>query len=91
MRWRASRSPATGRGCAPASIGGGRGGWAATTWASMSTSRLVWPTRPRRDQVVLSDTALAQVELDGLKTARAKRLKAPGAPRDLHYTVVSRA
>ena len=41
-------------------------------------------------QVVLSDTALARVDVEGLQVSRAKRLRAQGAPRDLHYTVVSR-
>jgi class 3 adenylate cyclase len=45
----------------------------------------------KAEQVVLSDIALAQVELDGLKTTKAKRLRAQGAPPDLHYTVVERA
>jgi adenylate cyclase len=44
----------------------------------------------KADQVVMSDAALAQVKLEGLKTTRSKRLRAQGAPRDLHYTVVSR-
>ena len=44
----------------------------------------------KADQIAVSDTALAKVDLDGLKTTRAKRLRAPGAPRDLHYTIVSR-
>ena len=42
-------------------------------------------------QIVLSDPALARVRLDGLSTSRSKRLRAQGAPRDLQYTVVSRA
>jgi class 3 adenylate cyclase len=41
-------------------------------------------------QVVLSDTALAQVRLDELHTTRARRLRAQGAPREMHYRVVSR-
>jgi adenylate cyclase len=42
------------------------------------------------EQVALSDPALAQVALEGLTTTKAKRLRAEGAPRDLHYTLVSR-
>jgi len=41
-------------------------------------------------QVVVSETALARMSLDGLQTARSKRLRAQGAPRDLHYAAVSR-
>lgn len=45
----------------------------------------------KADQVAVSDPTLARIRLDDVQTARAKRLKAQGAPRDLHYTVVSRA
>jgi adenylate cyclase len=44
----------------------------------------------KADQVVVSDRALEQVELNGLRTSRAKRLRAPGAPRDLRCVVVER-
>lgn len=42
------------------------------------------------DQVLVSDAVLAQMEVDGLKTSRAKRLKAEGTPRALHVIAVSR-
>lgn len=44
----------------------------------------------KAEQVAVSDPALAYMNLDGLETTRAKRLKAQGAPRDLQYTLVSR-
>jgi class 3 adenylate cyclase len=44
------------------------------------------------DQVLVSDSALARIiDMTGLKTGRRKRLRADGAPRDLHVTAVSRA
>ena len=45
----------------------------------------------KADQVLVSDVLLARVELDGLKTGRSKRLRADGAPRDLHVVQVSRS
>jgi adenylate cyclase len=44
----------------------------------------------KADQVVVSDRTLEHVELDGLRTSRAKRLRAQGAPRDLRCVVVVR-
>lgn len=44
----------------------------------------------KADQVLISDALLARIELDGLKTGRAKRLRAHGAPRDLHVVELSR-
>lgn len=44
----------------------------------------------KADQVLISDALLARLELDGLKTGRAKRLRADGAPRDLHVVELSR-
>jgi adenylate cyclase len=44
----------------------------------------------KADQVVVSDRALERVELTGLSTSRAKRLRAQGAPRDLRCVVVER-
>ena len=41
-------------------------------------------------QVVVSDRALDRLELDGLTTSRAKRLRAEGAPRELRCVVVER-
>jgi adenylate cyclase len=45
----------------------------------------------KADQVLISDTVLAQLDLDGLRTGRSKRLRADGAPRDLHVVRISRA
>ncbi|MGB9182762.1 MAG: adenylate/guanylate cyclase domain-containing protein [Solirubrobacteraceae bacterium] len=45
----------------------------------------------KADQVLISDALLARIEPDGLKTGRAKRLRADGAPRDLHVVEISRA
>jgi adenylate cyclase len=42
-------------------------------------------------QVLVSDPVLQRIAQAGLKLARAKRLRAQGAPRDLHVTAVSRA
>jgi adenylate cyclase len=44
----------------------------------------------KADQVLVSDRLLAEMDIDGLKTSRSKRLRADGAPRDLHVTRVSR-
>jgi adenylate cyclase len=44
----------------------------------------------KADQVLISDALLTRIELDGLKTGRAKRLRADGAPRDLHVVEISR-
>jgi len=41
-------------------------------------------------QVLVSDALLAHIETDDLRTGRPKRLKADGAPRDLHIVSVSR-
>lgn len=48
----------------------------------------------KADQVLVSDALLAQLdgaESDALRTGRAKRLKAHGAPRDLRVVSVARA
>lgn len=42
-------------------------------------------------QVLVSDSVLQRIEQDKLKLARSKRLRAQGAPRDLHVTAVTRA
>jgi adenylate cyclase len=42
------------------------------------------------DQVVVSDVVLERIDTTGLKTARSKRLKAKGAPRELRTIAVSR-
>jgi class 3 adenylate cyclase len=44
----------------------------------------------RPGQVLISDALLARVDTDGLRTSRLKRLRASGAPRDLHVVRVSR-
>ena len=44
----------------------------------------------KADQVMVSDRALEGMELVGLKTSRAKRLRAPGAPRELRVVTVER-
>ena len=41
-------------------------------------------------QVLVTEALLARLDLDGLRTGRAKRLRAHGAPRDLHVVRVSR-
>jgi adenylate cyclase len=45
----------------------------------------------KADQVLVSEAALERIDVDGLSTGRPKRLKADGAPRDLHVIDVSRA
>jgi adenylate cyclase len=45
----------------------------------------------KADQVLVSESALARLEADGLEVGRAKRLRAEGAPRDMHVAAVSRA
>jgi adenylate cyclase len=42
------------------------------------------------DQVLVSDALLARIDASGLRTSRPKRLRANGAPRDLHVVRVSR-
>ena len=42
-------------------------------------------------QVLVSDTALAELNLEQLEVGRAKRLRADGTPRDLHVSTVARA
>ena len=41
-------------------------------------------------QVLVSDPVLQRIAQDGLKLSRSKRLRAQGAPRDLHVTPVTR-
>jgi adenylate cyclase len=41
-------------------------------------------------EVLVSDAVLARIDPAGLRTGRAKRLRADGAPRDLHVVRVSR-
>jgi len=42
-------------------------------------------------QILVSDALLARIDSSGLSTGRAKRLRADGAPRDLHVVRISRA
>jgi adenylate cyclase len=44
----------------------------------------------KADQVLVSETALSRIDLDGLVVGRRRRLKASGAPRDLRVVEVSR-
>ena len=44
----------------------------------------------RADQVLVSDSALARISLDGVEIGRRKRLRADGAPRELRVATVSR-
>jgi class 3 adenylate cyclase len=44
----------------------------------------------KADQVLISDAVVARLDLEGLKTGRSKRLRAEGAPRDLHIMSVAR-
>jgi adenylate cyclase len=45
----------------------------------------------KADCVLVSDTLLGHIDTDGLQTGKAKRLRADGAPRDLHVIQVKRA
>ncbi len=45
----------------------------------------------RAGEVLVSDMALAQLNAAGYEVSRAKRLRAEGAPRDLHVSRISRA
>jgi adenylate cyclase len=44
----------------------------------------------KADQVLISDTLLARIDRDGVRTGRAKRLRADGAPSDLRVVRVTR-
>jgi adenylate cyclase len=44
----------------------------------------------RPGQVLISDALLTRIDTDGLRVSRPKRLRASGAPRDLHVARVSR-
>jgi adenylate cyclase len=44
----------------------------------------------KADQVLVSEPALARVDLETLHVGRRKRLRADGAPRELHVATVSR-
>ena len=44
----------------------------------------------KADQVLISDVLLARIDRDGLRTSRAKRLRADGAPSDLRVVRVAR-
>jgi adenylate cyclase len=45
----------------------------------------------KADQVLVSDMALMQIEAVDLRVGRQRRLRADGAPRDMHVAPVSRA
>jgi adenylate cyclase len=45
----------------------------------------------KAEQVLVSDSVLERIEVDGLEIGRRKRLRAEGAPRELHTTPISRA
>ena len=45
----------------------------------------------KAEQVVVSDRVLEQIRLDGLRTSRPRRLRAPGAPRELRCVRLERA
>lgn len=45
----------------------------------------------KADQVVVSDRVLEHVDLDGLTASKPKRLRAPGAPRELRCVIVTRS
>jgi class 3 adenylate cyclase len=45
---------------------------------------------PKPGQLLVSEELLARIDPAGLRTGRAKRLRADGAPRDLHVVRVSR-
>jgi adenylate cyclase len=44
----------------------------------------------KADQVLVSDAALDRLDTDGLEIGRRKRLRADGAPRELHVATVER-
>jgi adenylate cyclase len=44
----------------------------------------------KADQVLVSDTARERISVDGLSVGRRKRLRADGAPRDMHVARISR-
>jgi adenylate cyclase len=44
----------------------------------------------KADQVLVSDAVLARLDTAGLEVGRSKRLRAEGAPRDLHVAAVER-
>jgi adenylate cyclase len=45
----------------------------------------------KADQVLVSDSALGQIHAADLRVGRQRRLRAEGAPRDMHVAAVSRA
>jgi adenylate cyclase len=45
----------------------------------------------KAEQVMVSDSVLERIDLDGLDLGRRKRLRADGAPRELHVARLSRA
>jgi class 3 adenylate cyclase len=47
-------------------------------------------TAAKAEQVLVSDALLARIDRDRVRTGRAKRLRAAGAPSDLRVASVSR-
>jgi adenylate cyclase len=47
--------------------------------------------RAKADQVVVSDAVLERIDTEAVRTSRARRLRAKGAPRELRTVVISRA
>jgi adenylate cyclase len=45
----------------------------------------------KAEQVMVSDSALSRVDEEGLEIGKRKRLKAEGAPREMHVAPVSRS
>ncbi len=45
----------------------------------------------KADQVVVSDAVLERIDLDGVEAGKRKRLRAAGAPRELHISRISRS
>jgi class 3 adenylate cyclase len=80
----------TGRECAPAFIGAARANWAATTSGDVNIVARVGDAA-KAGQVLVSDAALERIAVDGLSVGRRRRLRADGAPRDMHVARVSRA
>ena len=64
---------------------------AATTSASTSTSRRVWPRRPRANEVLVSQTACDHLPTDAFALKKLRRFKAKATPGDLAVSSVSAA
>ena len=53
-------------------------------------ARRGWPRRPGHQEVTVSEPALECIDLDGLEVGRRRRLRADGAPSELHIVTVAR-